>query len=153
MEELLDNWDILFLGIDHDRKPERYSVHLDRVLSGTCCHAYAVHSRCYDELIADLEEAILNEHDILLPIDEVISEQIEKKCYQVFSPHTLIGWQRDGLKSEITGNINADYSFSRKVLQRVYAYQLAPILTPCGILKYKIYKTALRLAKAVNFPL
>jgi GR25 family glycosyltransferase involved in LPS biosynthesis len=150
MEDLPNNWDILFLGIEHDRKPARYSMHLDRVLSGTCLHAYAVHRRCYDRLIEDLEEAILNENDPLLPVDEVVSEQIEKNRYQAFSPHTLIGYQRDGLKSNITGHVNAEYPLSRQTLQRVYAYQIAPWLTPCGIPKYKIYKTGLRIAKALN---
>jgi GR25 family glycosyltransferase involved in LPS biosynthesis len=151
MEDLPNNWDILFLGIEHDRKPSRYSKHLDRVLSGTCLHAYAVHRRCYDRLIDDLEEAILNENDPLLPVDEVVSEQIEKNRYQAFSLHTLVGYQRDGLKSHITGHINADYPLLRQILQRVYSYQIAPWLTPCGIPKYKIYKTGLRIAKALNF--
>lgn len=150
MEELPNNWDILFLGVEHDRKPVRYSTHLDRALSVTCLHAYAVHRRCFDQLIDDLEEAILNENDPLLPVDEVVSEQIEKNRYQVFAPHTLIAYQRDGLKSDITEHVNADYPLLRQIFQRVYAYQIAPWLTPCGIPKYTIYKTALRIAKALN---
>jgi len=90
----------------------------------------------------------------LLPVDEVVSEQIEKNRYQAFSPHTLIGYQRDGLKSNITGHINADYPLLRQILQRVYSYQIAPWLTPCGIPKYKIYKktgkTGLRIARSLS---
>jgi GR25 family glycosyltransferase involved in LPS biosynthesis len=153
MEELPDDWDILFIGIEHDRNPTRYSLHIDRVLSGTCLHAYAVHSRCYDRLIDDLENALLNKNDPLPPVDEVISEQIELQRYQAFAPHTLIGYQRDGLRSNITGHINASYPILRQVAQRVYSHLLAPLLTPLGLPKHKIYKAVLRIAKKLNIPL
>lgn len=145
MEELPDNWELLFIGIEHDKKPVRFSPSVDRVESGTCLHAYAVHSRCYDKLIAALEDALLDEERFLLPVDEVLSEQIERKQYQAFAPHLMVGYQRNGLQSNITGKTNSAYPFSRQITQRIYAYMVAPWLTPLGLPKYRIYKNGMRM--------
>jgi GR25 family glycosyltransferase involved in LPS biosynthesis len=153
MEELPHDWELLFIGIEHDREPTRYSPHIDRVLSGTCLHSYAVHSRCYDRLIEDMENALLSDAEPLLPVDEVISEQLEKYRYQAFSPHTLVGYQRNGLVSNITGYTNTAYPLVRQFAQRVYSHLLAPWLTDLGLPKYKMYKSGLRVAKALNIPI
>jgi GR25 family glycosyltransferase involved in LPS biosynthesis len=150
IQELPNDWEVFFVGIEHDKKPSRFSAHVDHVQSGTCLHAYAVHSRAYDRLIDDIESALLNDQDQLLPVDEVVSEQLEKNKYKAFAPHTLVGYQRDGLTSNITGKVNSDYSFPMRLIKRLYSHMLAPVLSPLGLTKYRIYKTALSTAKRLN---
>jgi len=150
MKEVPENWDMLFLGFEHDIKPRQISKHVDETTSGNCMHSYVVRKRCFDRLIADLQRPITDKSDEVLPVDEVISEHLERRNYRAYSPHELIGFQRDGLKSDITGNVNADYSLFRKYVQRTYSRVLAPILTPIGLPKYQIYKTAAKVGRFFN---
>jgi GR25 family glycosyltransferase involved in LPS biosynthesis len=136
-------WDLLFLGFEYDKVPERHSKNLDIVESGSCMHAYAVHRRCFDKLIEDLEKPIKDKSGArLLPVDEIVSESLEKKKYKAFAPHTLIAFQKDYLKSDITENINGPYTLARQVFSRIFGYEIAPILSLVGIHKHQILKAA-----------
>ncbi|MBS0654626.1 MAG: glycosyltransferase family 25 protein [Verrucomicrobia bacterium] len=150
MKELPENWDMLFLGFHHDVAPTPLSQHVVRVESGNCMHSYVVHQRCFDRLIGHLEQAITDRDDALLPVDEVFSEHFERKNYNVFCPRKLLCAQRDGLKSDITGNTNSDYSLPRKLVQRAYYTCIGPALNALGLRKYMIYKTAAKIGKLLN---
>lgn len=51
MKWLPNDFDLFFLGIKHNKSPEKYKPELVKVNDGYCCHAYAINSTIYDTLL------------------------------------------------------------------------------------------------------
>jgi GR25 family glycosyltransferase involved in LPS biosynthesis len=71
-----DDWDMIFLGCIHRKKPEIILPRIARVTDSIYCHAYLINERIYDIYLESLERK--NK-----PIDLVTTEdiQIRKKSY------------------------------------------------------------------------
>lgn len=150
MAELPQDWDLLFLGFQFDKAPRRFSANLNALECGNCMHAYAVNAKSFEPLIKDLEAVINNESQIMLPVDEVLSEALEKNKYKAFAPRFLIGFQRDELISDITGKVNKPYSTLIKATYRIYTYALAPFLSTIGLPKYRLRRLATKIGLSIK---
>jgi len=138
MQELPENWDLLFLGCDFRLPPDRYTTHLDRVHSALCLHAYAINAKAFDGLIKALEDGLQEEQ--VIPVDHVYLNVLEQNTYQAFSCNPLLAEQRDGSPSSITTYTNDQKSLACLTVERFYTYCLAPILYCLGIRLKKVGK-------------
>lgn len=139
------NWNMLCLGYVHDHAPSRHSQNLDRIESGYNGHAYAVNHTYYDRLIHELENMILDPSRRLLAVDMAYSQLIEKRKCEAYAMRPLIGFQRDGLKSDITGVVNNRWPKIIQATQHIYAYCLAPLLSRIGLPNHRIKEIKYRL--------
>lgn len=139
MKELPQNCDMLFLGIEHYKKPTPISKNIVRVEAGFCLHAYVVYSKCFDSIINDLESRITNPNSPMHPIDAITSEFFERHQYEVYAPRKIIAFQSDNVVSNITGKTNEPYSFRQKINQLALTHVIAPVLDFIGIKLYDVY--------------
>lgn len=139
MRELPKNWEMLFLGFEHYKRPTLISENVVKIEAGFCMHAYAVHQRCFDRLIKDLESWIIDQDKQMQPVDAVVSELFEKQQYNAYAPRALIGFQRDDVTSNITGNSNSPYSVMRNICHQFFMKVVTPILGVFGIKQYHLY--------------
>lgn len=150
MAELPQDWDLMFLGFQFDKAPRRFSDNLNVVECGNCMHAYAVRAKSFDALIKDLEDVINDKSQMMRPVDEVLSEALEKNRYRAFAPRALIAFQRDELVSDITGKTNKPYNTLIRATYRIYTYALAPFLSVIGLPKHRLYRLAVKIGLSLN---
>lgn len=98
-----DDWDLLYLGGNHNNAPMVKVAENVRVINNTyATHCYAVNHTIYDSLIERLSE-IDTEGDVIMA-------EVQKSCRAYcFTP--VLAWQRAGVSDVF--NVYVDYDFLR----------------------------------------
>lgn len=78
LDVLPENFDLVFLGVKHNRIPEKFKPELVKVKDGYCCHAYGINSTIFEEYLEKLKEC-------KKPIDHYTNEIImnNKNSYAI----------------------------------------------------------------------
>lgn len=102
LEELPEDWNMLYLGANHRVAPKKVSNHLYKIDDSVAIHAIGINSNIFDEAI----KALTN---IDMPPDD--NYTLIQKKHNVFVTKPHLAWQKTGNSSILKENVN--YSFMK----------------------------------------
>lgn len=109
--ELPDDWGLFFFGCSHERRPEVVSSGLVKITYAVDNHAFAVHSRYYNQLIRamDLLPAIRSGEDLEIGLasDRIIADL--QKTIPTYAAAPNLAWQAE-THSDLVGKKYSLYS-------------------------------------------
>lgn len=103
LDHVPDDWDVLWVGGIHNRRPIQINNYVSRVRQAVNCHAYVVRDSMYQTML-DFWSGIGNHH-----IDNTF--QHEQQKYHVYCPTDFLIGQRGGTKSNISGGFRHTTKF------------------------------------------
>lgn len=95
-----NDWDMLYLGGNHNGKLEMISEHVGKAVQTYTTHAYAIRESVYDVAIKLLSKATYE-------VDVTLSLIQQSFNAYVLRPH--LAWQRDGYSDILNRNVNYDF--------------------------------------------
>ena len=100
-EEIPADWEMIQLGINHNKPCIKVTNSVDRIVAGDCLHAYIVHNSVYEKYLLALEKRDKQ-------IDVVTAEDIQPggKCYSV---RPSVAFQKAGKSNIQERFVNHDY--------------------------------------------
>lgn len=112
LEKVPDDWDILWIGGYHNKRPTPINDYVSKVERCVNCHAYIVRDRMYQPLL-DFWSGIGNQH-----IDNTFQYEMPK--YNIYCPKNFLIGQAGGLLSDISGQKREKTNFWSKVDEEIH---------------------------------